>query len=59
MLIDSVILFYRTLLTTKVKVGMIQPDYNVIDRVNHRAEFKQFAHRRCQKRNDVMSKILV
>ena len=42
-------LFCGTILTIRSKVGMMQQNYNVTDRVNYRADAKRFTHRRCKK----------
>ena len=50
MSIDSMGLFYGTVLTIRTKMEMTQQNnYRVINRVNYRADAKRFTHRRCKK----------
>ena len=51
-------IFIRYGLTIRTKMVMIQQMYEVITRVNYRADRKQFTHRQC-KNLDIMPKILV
>ena len=46
---DSMGLFCRTVLTIRSKMGMIQQNYNMTDRVNYGADAKRFTHRQCKK----------